>query len=765
MSASKPPSAGHMKWHNTIQEDFSFHEDQENMAAPPSALFGRKRHAGSSEGLHAMMNTFSATESLDPRMHPASASGVVSPTKRHRRSDSGPQNPLSTKTPTKPSRERAVLGNGLRSGMQTPPPSSTGTVGRRGGRGPGRVTSASKTAPVGSRRNKIIPPPSELSPAKSGTSISGRSLQPQLNSTNNINTEFPVFKVPDTPSARKALFWDNGIDRRRREITHSQFDWSSARGNLFALPESNTDISEMLSGPPSISYRRHASPTITEAPSDSAQFSFLGSDDHQDFEHKHHVNPTLLFSEPPSTASSFNDHVSPSQRPYHHQYLQRLREQEERARRRERRDPEMKENAVPRTHLRGRRDGTRNFSERSNASSTSARTSSPRKYSAAAPRQEVVLEISPSGRAKAQKIVYEESQTQNPQLLNSPGSATTWDSLDDSDSSYDDGDAPRGLAPDGSEYITFRRRSLDPLYNSCPGAGLHPTNTPHLRRQRHPPPGIDTFSAQNIPTQNHDIELSSSSPKLPTPYRSSPPVATTSASRHRQLHPPAAAAIEEEEESEAETVLDVADDDGTAPSPRPPPPPAINSIDPNETEDEITAEDEADAVEALKRALGRARPKARQKPSSSIISSIPMVPPQHIKKMRRSRYADGGFSSSSSPPPALSSLAASFTGVVERVEMGRERERKRSADSGDTVSEGATTVCDWDDDYNDENDRRRDITRCMCGCREEGGRVMVQCDSCNYWLHLKCLGYTQKSLPSVLVCGFCVEMRRRMGMK
>ncbi|KAF2641904.1 hypothetical protein P280DRAFT_287743 [Massarina eburnea CBS 473.64] len=47
-----------------------------------------------------------------------------------------------------------------------------------------------------------------------------------------------------------------------------------------------------------------------------------------------------------------------------------------------------------------------------------------------------------------------------------------------------------------------------------------------------------------------------------------------------------------------------------------------------------------------------------------------------------------------------------------------------------------------------------DSTRCVCNGSDDG-RSMVQCESCNKWLHMGCVGLTQNNLPPVYVCVFC----------
>ncbi|KAJ5205032.1 Zinc finger PHD-finger [Penicillium cinerascens] len=46
-------------------------------------------------------------------------------------------------------------------------------------------------------------------------------------------------------------------------------------------------------------------------------------------------------------------------------------------------------------------------------------------------------------------------------------------------------------------------------------------------------------------------------------------------------------------------------------------------------------------------------------------------------------------------------------------------------------------------------------TRCICNSMDNGGHLMIQCESCNHWLHTKCVGLERANLPSFYVCMFC----------
>ncbi|KAL3428354.1 PHD-finger domain-containing protein [Phlyctema vagabunda] len=47
-------------------------------------------------------------------------------------------------------------------------------------------------------------------------------------------------------------------------------------------------------------------------------------------------------------------------------------------------------------------------------------------------------------------------------------------------------------------------------------------------------------------------------------------------------------------------------------------------------------------------------------------------------------------------------------------------------------------------------------TRCVCNKADSDG-FMIQCESCDNWLHGQCIGIDQRSLPPVYICAFCAN--------
>ncbi|KAJ5490761.1 hypothetical protein N7539_002328 [Penicillium diatomitis] len=53
-------------------------------------------------------------------------------------------------------------------------------------------------------------------------------------------------------------------------------------------------------------------------------------------------------------------------------------------------------------------------------------------------------------------------------------------------------------------------------------------------------------------------------------------------------------------------------------------------------------------------------------------------------------------------------------------------------------------------------------TRCVCNSMDNGGHLMIQCESCTHWLHTKCVGLERSNLPSFYVCIFCSHTPSRV---
>ncbi|KAF8542886.1 hypothetical protein BDD12DRAFT_875571 [Trichophaea hybrida] len=735
---SRQSQSAKLTWHNTLLEDFTNRKASSNLERPQTLpTTGRKRHSASLEGLNMLMipdDTIIISQSLT-EAGKTSSPIIASPTKRYRTTN----DKSDSKTPAKP----AVSGKASDSGMQTPPPSSAGVIKKK--RMPQRAASTSK---IGS---KVLSPP-PTSPSKLHTSSTST-----LNSINSAQRGRQA-TARGAPSgsdeySQNSLFCDAGLDLGRGNGEQLRADWNVLRRNLFSSNDGDIFQSKASMN------ARGVSPVRTDhTASDSAHFSFMQSD-HSDFAPAG-VDPNLLFSEPSSTASSMVDgfnncrnDLTPSQKPYHHQNLQRQREREERLKRRQLESAKSREDLMGsrklgvnrNTHRPGPSASRRTSSNHRNSggihindenapiphrgTTISRSRSSPSKISKA--RAEVVLAIAADGRAVAKStVVHEPDSLAMPERSGTPSG---WDSLEESDSSFD-GDSPRGLAPDGGEYSLYRRRrnsalETNPFLTTKSTIAAKPFPTNILPRTPIKPHGLFAIPAAIAGRSRMD-----SSPRLPTPLKSSPPPLGQLRS-HSSIATitPQLPQFEdvEDDESEAETVVDEPVDDDT----------------------------DGDALTALKKVLARSRggdvsplkSSARARPVSSL--------EYHTYGIRGRSVGTGSLYDPFSSP--TKSHASS-------VQTPRHKPRRRHvADGGfhkgDLGNTSPTTVtdpdCASDRDLSDLNgDDAAGETRCICGGRQDdGGKTMVQCESCNHWSHIKCLGYNRRTLPKVFVCTFCID--------
>lgn len=383
-------------------------------------------------------------------------------------------------------------------------------------------------------------------------------------------------------------------------------------------------------------------------------------------------------------------------------------------------------------------------------------------------RTEVFLAISPGGRAKTEtKIVYDSQDVDID--IEEP---IMWDSPQESDSSFDD-DVPRGLGPDGIDYALFRQRKAADLF---PGA--RPTHTlivPSYDNQNQPPPQPPKTPTRRSPLKvslsgshrkMNDFSASTaagttslngrldSSPRLPTPLRSSPPPAVDRRVRervrrasHSSLTPsqsmsaigtPRLGSMQEvSDESEAETVVDGAD---------------ICALD---------EEENGDAMHALRKVMI-----ARRNGEASRVTSLQCTPTKaHPTSASKPQAFPTGTSTGSNSsgrhnqihPQILRSSPVKKKLFEEQIlrSVDRQRngyERQMTDDTPTTPSKRQTRAME----RKGMLENPKSATRCICGeTGDSGGKTLVQCDTCRHSLHMKCVGYNRKSLPEFFECNFC----------
>lgn len=587
-----------LKWHNTLPEDFNGRSKSSNSDRPST----KKRPSGTLGNIDAIIqshvhHTVTSPNHLSPvpPAHTLSSSPLPSPSKRSRAL------PIqSAKTPTKSKSTASIKSSG--SGMQTPPPSSTATARKRGRPSKSFYSASANNSSIALTPTEASP--SKKLYTGGNSSQNQTIYQTKFEQHPDSGIAMPAVDEAPRPRPKKdENTWNVGLDYmaglggNSNGLGHSaSFDWSSIRNNASMGLASLTD----LFGPPPSVRRRQSQSSLTDETSDNLTFSFLEFDSPCGLEMPLDVNPNLLFSSTSNSVASsmigLPDDFKPFtfvQQPYQHQYLQHLREKKlEDQRQRQLQENVSKERlrrertvAASGGHSGSRHSGVLNHSrsdgflhapagkQDSRAASFNAaaikrcssnisrrgeierattpeppRQISPRPLSTLKrtteripnktlkTRTEVVLAISPGGRAKTETtVIYEKSDIDIEEPT--PGG---WDSLEESDSSFDD-DVPRGLGPDGIDYTLYRQREVaDPFQDTRPT--LHKLKVPSYENSpRAPPPRTPTrrsplkmplsgtgrrsngFAASTAAAATSTNGRLDSSPRLPTPLKSSPP--------------------------------------------------------------------------------------------------------------------------------------------------------------------------------------------------------------------------------------------------
>ncbi|KAK2813865.1 hypothetical protein FQN50_000266 [Emmonsiellopsis sp. PD_5] len=82
---------------------------------------------------------------------------------------------------------------------------------------------------------------------------------------------------------------------------------------------------------------------------------------------------------------------------------------------------------------------------------------------------------------------------------------------------------------------------------------------------------------------------------------------------------------------------------------------------------------------------------------------------------------------------------------------------------GDISSPTTMTDPDFATPTTERQSNPSNSTRCVCNSNDNGGHLMIQCESCTHWLHTKCVGLDRQSLPPVYICGYCMRTPARGG--
>lgn len=642
-----------LKWHNTLPEDFNGRSKSSNSDRSSAASL-KKRPSGTLENIDAILqshvhHTVTSFDHLSPvpPTHTLNSSPLPSPSKRPRALPT-----QLAKTPTKSKSAASIKSSGC--GMQTPPPSSTATARKRGRPSKNFYSASANNSSLALTPTEASPTKKLYT---GGNHSSQAINQTKFEQHPDSGIAMPTLdEVPSTRLKSKGdeNIWNGGLDYMAglggnpHGLGHpASFDWSSIRNNASMGLASLTDIF----GPPPSARRRQSQCSLTDETSDNLTFSFLEFNDQCGLEMPLDVNPNLLFSSTTNSVASsmiggIPDDFKPFtfvQQPYQHQYLQHLREKQLEVQRQRQLQEKVSKEKLRRErtvaasggsrhssvlnhsrsdgflHAPARRQDTRaasfnaaaikrcssNINRRSEIErvltpepprqmsprplSTLKRTTERIPSRAPKARTEVVLAISPGGRAKAETtVIYENSDID----IEEPA-PPSWDSLEESDSSFDD-DMPRGLGPDGIDYTLYRQRKIgDPFQDAGPTSHRLKVQS-HENSPRAPPPRTPTrrsplkmplsgtgrrshgFAASTAAAATSTNGRFDSSPRLPTPLKSSPPCSLdrrlgeqVRRANHSSLTPsqsmsgigaPRLRPMQEvSDESEAETVVDGTD--------------------------------------------------------------------------------------------------------------------------------------------------------------------------------------------------------------
>ncbi|KAF8435513.1 hypothetical protein BGX38DRAFT_126803 [Terfezia claveryi] len=611
-STQLPPQ---LKWHNTLPAHFSENQAPRSLVTPGRRAEKRQQPSPDAASLRA----WNEGGELHPDME--TTGNVQSPTKRHRTIGRALGSNMTTPTKANSGNNGSGSFSSAGSGMQTPPPSGSSMSKRRGRPPKGipsfespRVTTSPAASP--SKGPRYIKSSSAIDPTK----LQGSPLRPSAS----ISKDMLSSELHDAKSS--ILDADTSIDWPSFD---EGFPTTSMGSDIFLHSD--------------MGYGDLADPMA---------FSFNCPNDFDD-DSVPSIDPNLIFSSrPTSDASSIfggytddTDVLSSSsianEQPYQHQYNYNRRERALELQRVQRRKEKAMRNADPRLSDTTDSSLRRSFSDNVLQPSSSFRAASldeavsrqgsvtrgrenttpPASVRHLQPKTEVKLLISPSGRAKTEtKVVYDDSDTEPDEV------ATSGNSLDESmesDSSMDES-TPRGLGPGGKPYSAVRKaKNAGPLLHRGPKLGLFST-TPYTGSSSDPgwsvledpssPPHIVTKSVERSATRESGVsqtprrylgrsldECILSSPKLPTPLRSTPggihsrPRILSPANYHGSLRMDsrlqAQTILDISDESEAETVVD----ENVDPDPEPEAPRMIEE------------DQEGNALQALRHAVAKRR--------------------------------------------------------------------------------------------------------------------------------------------------------------
>ncbi|KFY97906.1 hypothetical protein V498_01793 [Pseudogymnoascus sp. VKM F-4517 (FW-2822)] len=108
--------------------------------------------------------------------------------------------------------------------------------------------------------------------------------------------------------------------------------------------------------------------------------------------------------------------------------------------------------------------------------------------------------------------------------------------------------------------------------------------------------------------------------------------------------------------------------------------------------------------------------------------------------------------------------AASRTSTRQILGAQGQYQRQSYAYQPSSSNASPTTISDPDAETpsTDPGSTGSDSTRCVCSSRD-GDEYMIQCESCEKWLHCNCVNVHPQRLPKVYICAFCVQTPNMRG--
>ncbi|RDL40687.1 FYVE zinc finger [Venustampulla echinocandica] len=95
-----------------------------------------------------------------------------------------------------------------------------------------------------------------------------------------------------------------------------------------------------------------------------------------------------------------------------------------------------------------------------------------------------------------------------------------------------------------------------------------------------------------------------------------------------------------------------------------------------------------------------------------------------------------------------------------RYSSGGVRGNSRHINYSSSTNISPTTITDPDGAT--PSSSRSGTTRCVCNNPDNDG-FMIQCESCDNWLHAECVGIDRRGLPPVYICAFCANTPNMRG--